>query len=624
MELSHNFNDDHPQESTNAHESSGATETDGEGGARKKRNRNFPTHDCSVNHDVDVVKLLMPADSVLKRFARWWRRRCLIDHRSPLAKLVFRSDTALKRELSRHVTYYPRTIHPFSYFRFIWECIMIVTFASAFLMIPYDVVFLFQQEDYYPFSPFHVVLLCTDGVCLLDVVVRFYSGTYKRRKQQVDLDLSRVRMQYLRLWFWIDIISSAPDPLMTRLIPPSTLDNSLLYCLHRLDFHPGCLWDFWSLMSVIKIFRFRTFLRYIRRLCQRMGLRRNVIQFTTILATVLTVFHWSACFLFLVMRLVQGPNLANVDQRSWTQQIPFWNQTAFVRYLECSYRTLYTVTHITHNFSESMTYDDMLMSLIFTVGGYILKIYLLAELLIFIRILFSSASKYHEYRYELSNYMRHEQLPAGLQKQILKFYDIRHPRVYSRWSLMRTLVGEQLFGEFRMEIMGSLIRACPLFAAVFSEHQLTAIALGMHFQIFTKNDIIVRWGAEHVDGGTSDKDNWNMVFIVSGTVAIYTSRWKEVLHLEDGEHFGEFQLLFDEDMVKFPNLVAVENCELYMLSRGWFDAFLKSYPVQRRKLIDLATEQLQQMKQMRRTTVLETLANVETVQMHSSRSDGAP
>ncbi|XP_050074238.1 potassium/sodium hyperpolarization-activated cyclic nucleotide-gated channel 2-like [Anopheles maculipalpis] len=588
------------------------------GRGRGKGNRNFPSHNCTVNHDVDLVKLLLSADSIPHRIARWWRRLCLIDHHSPVTRFVFRSDTAIKREMSRQLTYHPGTIHPLSYFRFAWECLMIVTFVTAFLLIPYDVTFLFQVGDYYPFTAFHMVLLGTDFICLLDVMITFYSGTYQRRTQQVNLDLKRIRKGYLRMWFWIDVISSAPDPLITRLVPPNTLDNSLVYCLHRLDYHPGCLWDLWSLMSVIKIFRFRTLLRYIRNLCERFGLRRNVIKFITILATVLTVFHWSACLMFMVLRLSQGTDPAHVDERSWSQKIPFWNQTSFVRYLECSYRTLYTVTHITHDFNESMTYDDMLMSLIYTISGYILKIYLLAELLIFIRILFSSTSKYHEYRYELSNYMRHEQLPAALQKQVLDFYDFRHPKIYSRWSLIRTVLGEQLYGELRMEILGPLMRSCPLFRATFTDQQLTALALGMKFQLYMKNDIIARW--EGVANGPGDESNWNMVFIVTGTVAVYTSSWKEVLHLENGEHFGEFQLLFDAGTVKFPNLVAVENTELYTLSRDWLDRFLRPYPTLRRNLIDLATEQLHQMQQMQRGTVLETLENVETVRLqHRSR-----
>ncbi|KFB44542.1 AGAP005463-PA-like protein [Anopheles sinensis] len=578
----------------------------GAGFQKAKRNQNFPSHRCSVNHDVDLVKLLVPADTVHRRVEHWWRRLCLIDPQSTLTRQIFRSDAAIKREISRHLTYFRYSIHPLSRFRFIWECLMIVTFALAFQMIPYDVMLLFRAGDYYPFTSFHAILLAIDVVCLLDIGMSFFTGMYVQRTQRVELNLKNIRKEYLHLWFWIDVVSSAPDPMITRLIPSSTLDNSLLYCLHKLDFHPGCAWDFWSLISVLKIFRFRTFLRYIRRLCQRLGLRRNVTKFTTIMTTVLTVFHWGTCILFLVIRLVQGTDPALVDPRSWTHTIPFWNQSSFVQYLECSYRTLYTVTHITHDFSESVTYDDMMVSLIYTICGYILKIYLLAELFIFIRILFSSTSKYHENRYELGNYMRHEQLPAALQQQILQFYDIRHPKHYSRPTFIRATVGEQLFGEGRMEIVGPLLRSCPLFRETMTEEQLTELAVAMCFQLFLRNDIITRWENDGAGGVGGRTTNWNIIFIVSGTVAVYTSGWKEVLQLEDGEHFGELQLIFGEDMV---------------VTREAFDAFLHPYPTLRKNLVALAAEQLRQMGQMTGSGARERLANVETVRMQTKMAD---
>ncbi|XP_050094110.1 potassium/sodium hyperpolarization-activated cyclic nucleotide-gated channel 1-like [Anopheles aquasalis] len=548
---------------------------------------------------------------------------CLVDQRSALTRQVFRSDTAIKREISRQLTYYPRTVHPLSRFRFAWECLMIVTFAMAFQLIPYDVMFLFRVQDYYPFTAIHMILLALDFICMLDIVVSFYTGTCDPRNQRVHLDMRTVRRRYLCGWFWIDAVSSAPDPLLTRLIPPETLSNSLLFCLDGLHFHPGCVWDFWSLMSMLKILRFGTFLAYIRRLCQRLGLRRNVTKFTAILATVLTVFHWATCIMFLVLRLVQGTDPALVDERSWTKGIAFWNQSSFTQYLECSYRVLYTVAHITHDFDESMTYDDMLQSLVYTVCGYALKIYLLAELFIFIRILFSSTSKYHEYRYELSNYMRHEQLPVGLQRQILEFYDIRHPKIYSRWTLIRSTVGEQLFGQLRMEILGPMLHDIPLFEGLLSEQQMSALALKMNFQTFMKNDIITRCDDDDDDdggaGGSAGPSgrvvaNWRMVFIVSGTVALFTRSWRSVLQLEEGEHFGEFQLLLDESHVKYPNLVATETTDLYLLSREAFDSFLGSYPPSlRTALADRALEHLHEMRQVELSTVLHTLETSETI-----------
>lgn len=192
--------------------------------------------------------------------------------------------------------------------------------------------------------------------------------------------------------------------------------------------------------------------------------------------------------------------------------------------------------------------------------------------------------------------MRHEQLPAALQQQILSFYDFRHPKIYSRWSLIRSVLGEQvmlgqltvlwqfgcrfeslsslflcpqLYGEMRMQLVGPLLRGCPLFRAVFTDQQLMALALGMQYQLFMRNDIIARWNG--------DERAWHMVFIVSGTVALYTSGWQKVLHLEDGEHFGEFQLLFDantvvSDGIAFACAMITDN-----ITRCWF-AFYRNSP----------------------------------------------
>lgn len=47
---------------------------------------------------------------------------------------------------------------------------------------------------------------------------------------------------------------------------------------------------------------------------------------------------------------------------------------------------------VTCKMDQFMSDDDIMVTLLFSIFGYILKIYVLAELLIFIRIMFSSTS----------------------------------------------------------------------------------------------------------------------------------------------------------------------------------------------------------------------------------------
>lgn len=52
---------------------------------------------------------------------------------------------------------------------------------------------------------------------------------------------------------------------------------------------------------------------------------------------------------------------------------------------------------------------------------------------------------------------------------------------------------------------------------------------------------------------------------------------KEVLHLEDGEFFGEAALLFDHKR-RMGTMVAIETSELYILNRKDFDMLVLPHP----------------------------------------------
>ncbi|KAG5325329.1 HCN2 protein, partial [Pseudoatta argentina] len=86
-------------------------------------------------------------------------------------------------------------------------------------------------------------------------------------------------------------------------------------------------------------------------------------------------------------------------------------------------------------------------------------------------------------------------------------------------------------------------------------------------EIFMADDVLVRAGA-HGDA---------LYFIAYGTVVVYNGLEKEICHLEDGAYFGELALLMEEDCW-IASVIAVEICEVHILSRTDFQNFLKSYP----------------------------------------------
>lgn len=82
-----------------------------------------------------------------------------------------------------------------------------------------------------------------------------------------------------------------------------------------------------------------------------------------------------------------------------------------------------------------------------------------------------------------------------------------------------------------------------------------------------------------------------MYFIGVGTVAVFTKSGREIDHLEDGDHFGEFCLVF-ADKKRKGNVVAIAYCEIYRLEIHDFKRTLQPVPELYERLETLALSRL--------------------------------
>lgn len=69
-----------------------------------------------------------------------------------------------------------------------------------------------------------------------------------------------------------------------------------------------------------------------------------------------------------------------------------------------------------------------------------------------------------------------------------------------------------------------------------------------------------------------------MYFILTGTVAIYSADSKELCHLQDGNCFGEINVLKEQGGRLF-TVVAVEPCVLLKLKSADFSKVIAPYPM---------------------------------------------
>lgn len=119
----------------------------------------------------------------------------------------------------------------FRFSRSYWEILMMMTYATAFIFLPYDVAFYYGQRRFQsPFLSFVIsfigergyyslpvhafrklFLFVPDIVCLMDIAVNFRSSYQDHQSKRIVLETRKIASHYMRYYFWVDLFSSFPD-----------------------------------------------------------------------------------------------------------------------------------------------------------------------------------------------------------------------------------------------------------------------------------------------------------------------------------------------------------------------------------------------------------------------------
>uniref|UniRef100_A0A1B0GJF9 Putative k+-channel erg n=1 Tax=Lutzomyia longipalpis TaxID=7200 RepID=A0A1B0GJF9_LUTLO len=124
-----------------------------------------------------------------------------------LAMKLFGSKKALVKERIRQKSAGHWVIHPCSSFRFYWDLCMLLLLVANLIILP--VAISFFNDD---LSTRWIAFNClSDTIFLIDIVVNFRTGIMQQdNAEQVILDPKIIAKNYLKTWFFLDLISSIP------------------------------------------------------------------------------------------------------------------------------------------------------------------------------------------------------------------------------------------------------------------------------------------------------------------------------------------------------------------------------------------------------------------------------
>ncbi|XP_027727287.1 potassium voltage-gated channel subfamily H member 1 isoform X2 [Vombatus ursinus] len=395
----------------------------------------------------------------------------------------------------------PHIILHYCVFKTTWDwIILILTFYTA-ILVPYNVSFKTRQNN----VAWLVVDSIVDVIFLVDIVLNFHT-TFVGPAGEVISDPKLIRMNYLKTWFVIDLLSCLPYDVINAF---ENVDEGIS-----------------SLFSSLKVVRLLRLGRVARKL-------DHYIEYgAAVLVLLVCVFglaaHWMACIWYSIGDYeIFDEDTKMIRNNSWLYQLamdagtPYqFNVSGLGKweggpsknsvYISSLYFTMTSLTSVGFGNIAPSTDIEKIFAVAIMMIGSLLYATIFGNVTTIFQQMYANTNRYHEMLNSVRDFLKLYQVPKGLSERVMDY-------IVSTWSMSRGIDTEKVLQicpkDMRADICVHLNRK------VFKEHPAFRLAsdgclraLAMEFQTVhcAPGDLIYHAG-ESVD---------SLCFVVSGSLEV--------------------------------------------------------------------------------------------------------
>ncbi|XP_030414399.1 potassium voltage-gated channel subfamily H member 5 isoform X1 [Gopherus evgoodei] len=446
----------------------------------------------------------------------------------------------------------PHIILHYCAFKTTWDwVILILTFYTA-IMVPYNVSFKTKQNN----IAWLVLDSVVDVIFLVDIVLNFHT-TFVGPGGEVISDPKLIRMNYLKTWFVIDLLSCLPYDIINAF---ENVDEGIS-----------------SLFSSLKVVRLLRLGRVARKLDHYLEYGAAVL--VLLVCVFGLVAHWLACIWYSIGDYEVIDEVTNTIKRdSWLYQLalsigaPYQYNTSGSGqweggpskdslYISSLYFTMTSLTTIGFGNIAPTTDGEKIFSVAMMMVGSLLYATIFGNVTTIFQQMYANTNRYHEMLNNVRDFLKLYQVPKGLSERVMDY-------IVSTWSMSKGIDTEKVLSicpkDMRADICVHLNRK------VFNEHPAFRLAsdgclraLAVEFQTIhcAPGDLIYHAG-ESVDA---------LCFVVSGSLEVIQDD-EVVAILGKGDVFGD--IFWKETTLAHAcaNVRALTYCDLHIIKR---EALLK-------------------------------------------------
>ncbi|XP_023123135.2 potassium voltage-gated channel subfamily H member 5 isoform X2 [Amphiprion ocellaris] len=482
----------------------------------------------------------------------------------------------------------PHIILHYCTFKTTWDwVILILTFYTA-IMVPYNVSFKTKQNN----LAWLVVDSVVDVIFLIDIVLNFHT-TFVGPSGEVISDAKLIRMNYMKTWFVIDLLSCLPydiinafehvdEDVLTHTSPASHLRDSSNFHRNSTRIEDSVLPGLSSLFSSLKVIRLLRLGRVARKLDHYLEYGAAVL--VLLVCVFGLVAHWLACIWYSIGDYeVIDENTNTIKMDSWLYQLAISIGTPYrynasgtgqweggpnkdTLYISSLYFTMTSLTTIGFGNIAPTTDGEKIFSVAMMMVGSLLYATIFGNVTTIFQQMYTNTNRYHEMLNNVRDFLKLYQVPKGLSERVMDF-------IVSTWAMSKGIDTDKVLSicpkDMRADICVHLNRQ------VFNDHPAFRLAsdgclrsLAVEFQTThcAPGDLIFHIG-ESVD---------TLCFVVSGSLEVIQDD-EVIAILGKGDVFGD--VFWKETTLAraCANVRALTYCDLHVIRREALMRVLEFY-----------------------------------------------
>ncbi|XP_071493337.1 voltage-gated delayed rectifier potassium channel KCNH8-like [Diadema antillarum] len=434
----------------------------------------------------------------------------------------------------------------YSIMKSVWDwCVLLATLYIA-IVVPFNAAVQNAKETLMVLTILDVTI---EVIFILDVGINFRT-TYVSKSGKVVYEARAIAINYLRSWFFIDLLAAVPFDLLILTLKLQQLDT----------------------IQLIKLARLLRLLRLLNKIERYSQYSAIVLTFFMLAFALLA--HWLACIWFVIgrqelKRNEEGWDLGWINELGDQLKTPVHNRSLPYNdsiYITALYYTLSSLTSVGFGNVSANTNTEKIFTILVMFLGALCHAAVFGNVTAIIQRMYSRRALYHTKLRDLKDFVRSHHIPPALKTRMQEYF-------MTSWSINMGIDTTEMLQTFPEELRADIAMhlhkeflALPIFADA-SQGCLRSLSLRIKTSFCAPGEYIVHQG-----------DALNVIyFLLNGSMEILR-HGMVVAILGKGDLFGCDLYVTDTVIQSSGDIHALTYCDLQSVTRHELLEVLSSYP----------------------------------------------